>query len=152
MNLGTNNKMYPLRNADAYFIGKPEGVQSQQYLDISTNTVDLPWTGCIIAIGGATASTAVGYIELIINYEWLPVNSSGYATAATAAAPSVPKIMDARSNLFSKVETVGKYTASHDGAWVREAGKFVLRTLGGYAFGGPGGAVAGLLTNAMDVD
>lgn len=159
LQLGTVGEYYPIRDADLYFIGRPTGMASQEYVAGSTSNV-LPWTGCMIT-GTGTASTTVGYVELVINYEWLPINNTGYVTASTAAASNNSVAMDTRAKLFEGVSTIARYTPNHDKQWMMKAGSSLLKTLAGsavgYLRGGAVGAIRGgsmaMLTNGpIDVD
>lgn len=157
--LGPSAELFPLRDADVYFVAKPQGMAATSYQDIAS-TSPLPFTIATIAITGASASTQVATIEVIVNYEWLPLIATAYATLSTPAAPSNPTVMQSRSLVLSKVPPIGRYANNHDSSWMSTAMGVIRRVLPigvGMAFGPQAGmianaAVGGSTPMIMDAD
>lgn len=144
--LGPTSELFPVRDADLYFVAKPQGMAATSYTDIAS-TATLPFTIGTLAISGATASTTIGVIEVIVNYEWLPLIGTAYGTLSTPAAPSNPVVMQTRSLVLSKTPAMGRNTANHDHNWMASAFNVLKRVVPmgiGMAFG----PQAGMLANA----
>lgn len=104
--LGTKSAVAPLRDAVMTFIGRSSGKSANDYtLLISANDQN-DWTTAYVAVTGATAAATVGYVELVVNYEWLPLYNTAFGLMATQANPNVPIIQDTRSNTFGVMETI----------------------------------------------
>lgn len=130
--LGSIVKSMPLRDANIQFIGRPRGVEAEDY-EALAGAGDLGYTTWAISMSGATVSTTVGYLELIVNYEWIPYVFNAYNQLATAAAPHNPAVMDGRARVAEKVSPIN-FTGSLDqvrGAMVNAAavGKEVQETV-----------------------
>jgi len=104
MNLGVTMKATPLRDSSVQTIFRPRGIESEDYEN--TYGADLGFTSSILCVYGASASTIVGTIEVVINYEWIPTLNSGFSLLATNAATHIPAVMDARTNLAQKVAPI----------------------------------------------
>lgn len=103
---GSKAKVSALRDAVMTFIGRPSGEASNMYVTGFGTSDFNDWTLSYLAITGATASTVVGSIELVVNYEWLPRSASGLGPIATAAAPNIPVVNQLRANAYSVMDTI----------------------------------------------
>jgi hypothetical protein len=127
--LGPRMKSIPLRDAKFTVINRTKGMQARTYR--SYTELDPGYSGTIIYFNG-TASTLVGYCEVITNYEWLPDAGTQYQYYTTPAAPNVPLIMDSVNKMSSvtdniKVITDGVNTAA---SFVQDA-KQAVHTVSG---------------------
>lgn len=102
-NLGLTVKTMPLRDASLQWFGRPRGVESTEYQQ--TWGADLAYTQLLLGFSG-TASANIGYLEVIINYEWMPGTNTPFAAWATPAAPHIPEVINARSNVASSVDAI----------------------------------------------
>jgi hypothetical protein len=94
---------------------KPRGEHIHDFLDGaatiagltgSANVQGLPTTSCDIFVEGGPASTNLLHIEIVINYELLPLEDEAHVRRATAAWPSKPHIHTAISNYAAKAPHV----------------------------------------------
>lgn len=125
-------KVMPLRDANFTYNAGTRGTENNNYS--TTYTSDWAVNNLIIGIIGATASTTVGTVEIVINYEFLPVANSGYATFASPAAPAIPAIMDARSRLPAITDTIrGVKDTAHSAHGILEDASAALSEVAGVA-------------------
>jgi hypothetical protein len=64
------------------------------------------YTTFTVALSGCTASSVIGYCELIINYEWTPAVNTSYSALVSEAALSLPAVMEARANTSRVLDTI----------------------------------------------
>jgi hypothetical protein len=146
MRLGPTAELFPVRDADVYFVSKPQGMSATTYTDIASTTI-LPFTLGTIAVTGATASTQIGAIEVIVNYEWMPIINTAYTLLSTPAAPVNPTVMQARSLVLANTAPIARMTPNHDRNWMSSA-MGVLRRVLPMGIGMAFGPQAGMLANA----
>jgi hypothetical protein len=98
-NYGGDSVIAMIPGNEFYLVGKPLGSNATTYTQgVGTNVLNA-YTGFVIVVNGMPINTPTYTAELIVNYEWIPTAvSSGYNNIATRSAPSVPAVMDARSN------------------------------------------------------
>lgn len=89
-------KLFPTRDAKISWLSVPRGTESTEYVD--SYTADLARNQGIFSFAGCKASSTIGYLELVIHYEFLPTAGGGLYPFATPAAPHVPAVMSARAN------------------------------------------------------
>jgi len=145
---GSNATMFAVRDADVYFIHKPQGMFSTSYTPIGNTGALSSWSSAVVGIVGGAASANAGYIEVITNYEYTAVASTAYSTMATPAAPSVPTVMQARAVVLGATPPIGKTTTTHDSTWMSDV-MGVLKRIAPTAMTMAFGPEAGLLTNAF---
>lgn len=141
MRLGNVAESYAVRDGDIYFIGRPLGAPSNEYQNIN-NPGSGHFTTALLALTGCAASSVIGYLETVINYEWTPRIGTSMAVMATPAAPANPAVLTARARLFDGAQTIGKVTTKHDHDWMGMAVN-AARTLGPMAIGAVFGPAAG---------
>lgn len=106
-------EMYPVRNADVTFTGGVRGSENNNYNANFGN--DPAMNGGILSFFGCAPSVTVGYVEIIVNWEALPVADGGFQSFATPAAKHEPTVMDARARLPSITNTITSATnMAHD--------------------------------------
>lgn len=59
------------------------------------------WTSCLVAVSGAPASTVVGYIDVVLNFEATLNTDEASSFLATPAPPSRPDIVVASNNTLA---------------------------------------------------
>lgn len=105
--LGPRMKSLPLRDAKFTMVHRSKGMQARTYRDYTD--LDSGYSGTILYFNG-TASTLVGYFEVITNFEWLPDAGTQYQYYTTPAAPSVPLIMDSVAKMASQTDNIKTIT------------------------------------------
>lgn len=103
LRLGPIVHTLPLRDAKLTCIGRSQGMTARTYKE-KTDT-NSGFSGFLLYANG-TASTTVGYIEIVTNYEWQADAYTSYQNYATPAAPKVPLILDAVTSLSSVTNNI----------------------------------------------
>lgn len=120
LNQGLRTELLAVRDTNIGAIMRPQGKIAEDYQAMSTFIY--PHTGFMLTVSGATASSTLGYIEVIINYEWLPSITSGFQSMASPAAQNVPTVMNARADALSHVPLVANVeSTAYDPGWVANA-------------------------------
>ncbi len=104
----------------------------------------------IIGVSGEL-NTPLITVEMVINYEGVPAAASallrlGKAQRDSALTRAAVQLSD---GVWSSIQTIRKGATASISAYIKNYAK---RAIGGYLTGGSMGAVAGLLTDAYDVD
>jgi len=87
----------PLAGADYTWVSKPTGPQSHSWTDFDV-TVDKHNTSLVLSGTGVTASTAIGAMEITVNYELTPIQGTSIVRLATPAAPANPVVETVAAN------------------------------------------------------
>jgi len=118
---GLRAEMIPLRDANVAAIMRPQGKVAEDYQSISTTAYT--HTAFLLTTSGATASTTVGQIELIVNYEYVPTEVSGFQQFTSPAGRNIPSVSTARANVMSSHQLVieGAGSPADDRSWMAKA-------------------------------
>jgi len=108
-----------VRDASVEVMGKPLGMSSTSYSGFTSMPA---WSTYYIYINGAPtgATTVIGTLELVVNYEWVAVSTSGFNQMSSPAAPSVPEVMTTRGNVAATRPLMDKFvdTMTSDMTWM----------------------------------
>lgn len=124
---GLRGEAYPLRDAKIKNIMRPQGTNPYDYQAYSSTSN--PYSSMMYGITGATNSTNVGFIELTINYEWVPVNGNGLMTFTTQAAQDNRLVISQRANALQNVPLSFK-SDNVDEGFMMHAAETIVSTLG----------------------
>lgn len=104
MTMGSVAKSMPVRDANVQFTGRARGIESEDFEQ--TSGADLGFTTFTMGFSGCAVSSVVGYLEVVINYEWIPAAYTGYVGLATPSAKHSPLVMDARANVSTNTPPI----------------------------------------------
>lgn len=107
----------PLRDASIECVGKPAGMSSLAYINIGATMPG--YSTFNLYISGAPASSVVGTIEVVVNYEWQAI-PGGLGQFSSKAAPSVPDVLTIRSKAASDRPLMDRFvdTITSDHSWM----------------------------------
>lgn len=101
VDLGIRGNAHAIRDANYASIMRPMGTNSYDYQDgTSTATTH---TSMIYGFNGAPASTTLGYIELVVNYEWVPLLGSTLTMYTTDSPRDNYGVRAARADALQSV-------------------------------------------------
>lgn len=120
MQSGISNHLYPMRDCEIRFVGRPNGDEAMEYIAYNS-TSKTPFTGAVLAIAGGPLSKTVGFVEIFVNYEWT-IAMSGYTMFATPAAKYDSLAISTRAKLLRDTQALDNSKAGDhawDLAWVK---------------------------------
>lgn len=101
--VGSRAEIYPVRDSKVTVIAKPTSANAGDYVPYNSLNA---WTSYLLGFSGCPTNTDIGYVEVMINIEWLPKAYTGYVMLATAAAPNIPSVLEGRATVLSNVQTM----------------------------------------------
>lgn len=102
--MGSRSIITPIRDAKVTYTGRALGDTSNEY--ISPTATPAYTTLLITMTGGAASVNVIGYLELVINYEWVPIAGTAYVGMATQAAPNIPEVLSGRAHVASNTNNL----------------------------------------------
>jgi len=127
-----------LRDAEVTWIAVSSTATGEYREFDSTATADDPQNSrCVFAITGATASTSVGYLELVTHYECRSNYASAAAASTTPAAPRNHLVTSIVSNVAKQLEPATIANHITTGKRVVKAIEDVMDTVGGMLSAAP---------------
>jgi len=129
---GLRAEMQPVRDCDVSMIFRPLGRAPETYQSMSSG--GLVTTGLLLTTSGATASTTIGEVELVVNYEYLPTPVSGFQQFTSQAGHNIPNVMNARANVLAEMPQIikGAGSPADDRNWMAKAAD-ALNSIAGVA-------------------
>lgn len=113
LRLGPVARTLALRDAQVTVVGRSKGVKCREYQEVAG--LDSGYTGTVLYFNG-TASTTVGYIEFITNYEWTADPNSSFQFYASPAAEHKPAVLEAVTTMSSLNSNIKTFTGGVDSA------------------------------------
>jgi hypothetical protein len=127
--LGPKSKVLALRDATITVVGRSKGMQARNYKPF--DEVESGYTGSYYFFNGA-ASTTVGFMEMVTNYEWTADPGSSYQYFASPAAEHKPAILNAVTDMSAVNSNIKTFSAGIESlaSFMSEAKSAVHKTAG----------------------
>lgn len=135
------------------FISKRLDMMANNFQDASANNVRSGnWSGLLVTFENAPVDTTLGFFEIVINVE-INVKTStsvltGLSRFANRPPPAAPLVVRAMKSAQEKVSSILPMAGAAVERMLEGAARVALTRL----VGGPGGAAALALANAVEVD
>lgn len=107
LTLGPLAHTIPLRDAQFTCVQRQLGMNAKTYKEATSHNPY--YTGFTVYANG-TPSTTIGYIEVVVNYEWIPDASTVYQAFSTPAAPNIPLVTNAVATLATGTNNIQMLT------------------------------------------